>query len=389
MFMHCLYTFGRCTSKKFFSTIVGSSIQIRYAKIVIYPLLRPLLFLLDPELVHEMALHALPLGVQLGLLGATPKSHANLKQEVWGIHFGNPLGLAAGFDKNAQLATIWPRFGFGFAELGTITARAQPGNPTPRLFRLIEQGALINRLGFNNDGAKAIAERLRRSKIDDPTFPLGINLGKSATTPLEDADQDYRTSYSLLAPYASYITINVSSPNTKGLRSLQAVTALATIIEAIDGEASKMDKVPPLLIKVSPDLDSDQLREIVVFALEREIDGLIATNTTISRDKLPKGAPHRKEKGGLSGTPLAQRSTEVVREVYRYSKGRLPIIGVGGIKNAAGAFEKIEAGASLVQMYTGFIYGGPTAPSDIVDDLARLVDEHGFDSITEAVGSAS
>ncbi len=356
---------------------------------MLYQLVRPLLFLIDPEVVHELAMHALPIGTGLGLLGSTPEQHANLEQELWGMHFANPLGLAAGFDKNARLAQTWSRFGFGFAELGTITARAQPGNPPPRLFRLPEEKALINRLGFNNDGAPAVAEQLRALCDDAIDFPLGINLGKSAVTPLKSAAADYRESYRQLAPLASYVTINVSSPNTKGLRSLQAVRPLEKIVRAIAAESGHLERVPPLLIKLSPDLEEKQTREIVHFAAGEGVDGLIATNTTIARDCLPASAPHQSEAGGLSGKPLAERSTRVIRDVFRYSRGELPIIGVGGIFDANDAMEKILAGASLVQMYTGFIYGGPNAPAAIVGDLARLIDEAGFSSIGEAVGSAS
>ncbi len=315
---------------------------------------------------------------------ATPFSPTPLVRNLWGLHFPNPIGLAAGFDKNARLPHVWPRFGFGFAELGTVTALPQPGNPKPRLFRLAEHHALINRLGFNNEGANAVARRLAQSLRRPATVPLGINIGKSAVVDLADAAEDYASSYRQLAPFADYVTVNVSSPNTKGLRDLQAVESLSPIVGAIRGVELPQGRAhPPLLIKLAPDLDDGALRELADFALERDIDGLIATNTTIGRP----GIVNQTETGGLSGRPLAQRSNEVIRLLRRHSDARIPIVGVGGVFDPDDAFAKIQAGADLVQMYTGFVYGGPSAPRRVATGLARRLEAGGFASIADAVGS--
>lgn len=354
-------------------------------------LVRPLAFRLDPEWAHDVAIGALSIAELLPALPAAPLTHPRLEQTLWGIRFPNPLGLAAGFDKNAQLPHVWHHFGFGFAELGTITALPQPGNAKPRLFRLPEVDALINRLGFNNDGAEAVAQRLRDLLAGQPApIPIGINIGKSAATALADAAADYRRSYALLAELADYVAINVSSPNTAGLRSLQAAAALTDIIAALrDQPLPGGGAHPPLLVKLAPDLAERELVEVVQAALAAGIDGFIATNTTVARDGLPRGLAGGAESGGLSGRPLAQRSTEVVRRLRRLSGGAVPIIGVGGIFDAEDAFDKIAAGANLVQMYTGFVYGGPAAPRDVVHALALRLETAGYDSVAAAVGSAS
>ncbi len=354
---------------------------------MIYRLLRPLFFRLDAEIVHELAIASLSLLEAMPGIDAAPTTSARLQSELWGLRFPNPVGLAAGFDKNARLPHVWQRFGFGFAELGTVTALPQPGNPKPRLFRVPEAGALINRLGFNNDGAHAVASRLAARLVRGrPAIPIGINIGKSAATALADAPGDYASSYAQLASFADYVTINVSSPNTAGLRSLQAAASLVPIIEAIRGvELADGRAHPPLLVKLAPDLDDDELFAIVDLALERSIDGLIATNTTIERVGI--SGELRCESGGLSGRPLAARSTEVIRILRRRSAGALPIIGVGGVFGADDAFEKIRAGAALVQMYTGFVYGGPTAPKQVAAGLERLLEDSRFESVADAVGS--
>jgi dihydroorotate dehydrogenase len=352
---------------------------------MLYEILRPLLFAIDPETVHDLAIRTLSVLEDAPIPAPAPISDPVVERTLWGLDFPNPLGLAAGFDKNARLPHVWQRFGFGFAELGTITALPQPGNPRPRLFRVPEARALINRLGFNNRGAEAVgadlAARLRRGR---PAIPLGINIGKSAAVALADAPDDYAASYALLAPLADYVTINVSSPNTVGLRTLQATESLAAIVGAIRAVSPPPGGGhPPLLIKLAPDLGNDELCEIADFALASQIDGLIATNTTIGRDSVPAGL----ENGGLSGRPLARRSTEVIRLLRRHSRARIPIVGVGGIFDEHDAFAKIRAGADLVQMYTGFIYGGPEAPRRLVDGLASLVRAAGFSTIAEAVGT--
>ncbi len=352
-------------------------------------LLRPLVFYFDAESVHETATSLLSLIERAPALPQTPLSNPALAQTVCGIDFPNPLGLAAGFDKNAQLPHVWHHFGFGFAELGTITALPQPGNAKPRLFRLPEAEALINRLGFNNAGAAAVAASLRASLAAKPApIPLGINLGKSAATALADAPDDYRRSYALLAELADYVTINVSSPNTAGLRSLQSAAALTTIIDAVRSVTMPGGKPhPPLLVKLAPDLTETQVGDLVEAVLRAGVDGLIATNTTIARDGLPAGIPYASEAGGLSGRPLARRATEMIRRLRALTGGAIPIVGVGGIFDADDAFEKIRAGANLVQMYTGFVYGGPTAPRAVVDGLTRLLEASGFACIADAVGS--
>jgi dihydroorotate dehydrogenase len=356
---------------------------------MLYQAVRPLLFHVDPETMHELAVRLLSVIEALPALARTPPSHPALERRLWGLRFANPVGLAAGFDKNAKLPHVWQCFGFGFAELGTVTARPQPGNPRPRLFRLPDESALINRLGFNNDGAEAVAARLRERLAARPVaIPLGINIGKSAATALADAPDDYRQSYRLLAELADYVTVNVSSPNTAGLRDLQAAASLAAIVDAIRSAPLPGGGAhPPLLVKVAPDLDDEQLRDIVDLALQHGIDGLIATNTTIRRDMLAAGAAGAAQAGGLSGRPLAARSTAVVRTLRAMTGGRIPIIGVGGIFDADDAFAKICAGADLVQMYTGFIYGGPTAPRRVAAGLLRRLEESGFASVAAAVGS--
>jgi len=352
-----------------------------------YSLLRSALFRLDAEFVHDTALGVLSLGECLPDV-STPLRRPDLQQELFGLNFPNPVGLAAGFDKNARLPHVWHQFGFGFAELGTVTAKPQPGNPKQRIFRIPQAGALINRLGFNNDGAKVVAARLASALRGAPApIPIGINIGKSAATALDDAVADYRFSYELLAPLADYVAINVSSPNTPGLRSLQAAESLAEICDAIRATQVSRDRRPPLLVKLAPDLEDAELAAIVDVARSRRIDGLIATNTTIERGGLPATATHRDERGGLSGKPLRARSTEVIRTLYCMSDGRIPIIGVGGIFDAEDAAEKILAGASLVQMYTGFIYGGPQAPRAVVDRLGSALEAAGCSTIRDAVGA--
>ncbi len=353
---------------------------------LLYNLIRPALFRLSPETAHELAMSLLRLVEHLPIPVAS--TDAGLRQDLWGLEFPNPIGLAAGFDKSAKLPHAWSRFGFGFAELGTITARPQPGNPKPRIFRLPEVEALINRLGFNNDGAEAVSRRLGPQLQAAPAaIPLGLNIGKSAIAPLTGAEEDYRSSYRLLAPLADYIAINVSSPNTKGLRDLQTSDALLRILQAI--RADPLPRRPPLLIKISPDLEPSQLRDIVTFCLDNEVAGIIATNTTLSRDGISAEARNGSESGGLSGRPLTARATKVIGEVWRLSSGNLPIVGAGGVFNADDAFEKIRAGANLVQVYTGFVYGGPGQPRAIVEGLGQRLEREGFGSIADAVGSAA
>ena len=281
---------------------------------------------------------------------------------LFGLHFPNPVGLAAGMDKNAVALPGWQAMGFGFLEAGTITALAQPGNEKPRCFRFPSQEALINRMGFNNRGASAAAKRLRRLKASRrwPSIPVGINIGKSKVTPLENAASDYATSYNLLLPYGDYFVINVSSPNTPGLRTLQDSDSLAQIIRTL----KRIHSGKPLLVKIAPDLTDDAVREMAALAESEKLAGLIATNTTLDHTAIPAPAD---QTGGLSGAPLRQRSTEVIR-ILR-SATQLPIIASGGIMDATSAKEKLDAGANLVQIYTGFVYHGPELIRDIVDAI--------------------
>jgi dihydroorotate dehydrogenase len=315
---------------------------------------RPVLFRLgggDPERAHEFTLR------RLARLGPAPRAvlrrayAVRRPVEVFGVTFPNRVGLAAGMDKDGAALAAWPALGFGFVEVGTVTARAQPGNPKPRLFRLPESAAVINRMGFNNAGAAALAGRLEA--LGPLDVPLGISLGKSKATPLEDAVDDYVTSYTLLRPYADYIAVNVSSPNTPGLRTLQDKEHLAALLGALVGKT-------PVLVKIAPDLTEPAITEVLDVCLAYGAAGIIATNTTLRRDGLaPADQPRAGEAGGLSGRPLTEPARKVVNFVHQETGGRLPIIGVGGILDADDAARLFDAGASLVQLYTGFVYRGP------------------------------
>jgi dihydroorotate dehydrogenase len=357
---------------------------------MLYPFLRPLFFSLDPEHAHHLAVHALKLVQASMLVPVPPPSDPRLSQDLWGLHFPNPVGLAAGYDKNAEVPLAWSALGFGFAELGTITAKPQEGNPKPRIFRLEKDDACINRLGFNNDGAVAVAKRL--SKLLPPgrshPIPLGVNIGKSRVTPLEEAVDDYLASWEYLFPFADYLVVNVSSPNTPDLRKLQESERLGRLLEALLTAnrrlAARAQVQPkPVLVKIAPDLDDEAITEIARVAQAAGASGLIATNTTISRPALRAATS---EEGGLSGRPLAQRATAVLRVLFRAVEGKLPLIGVGGIFSAADAYARICAGASLVQVYTGLIYEGPFLPRRIVRGLLHLLTKEKLDHICEAVG---
>ena len=314
--------------------------------------LRPLLFSLDPEAVHHLALGALRFGGR-ALRPFAPTHDPRLARTVFGVTFPNPVGLAAGFDKNAVALSAWETLGFGFIEAGTVTARAQPGNPRPRIFRVPEYRALINRLGFNNEGADAVAARLQRLKNSTawPRIPVGINIGKSKVTPIEEATADYLLSFQRLQNFGDYFVLNVSSPNTPGLRSLQDRAALDELISHIQ---SRNTTRKPVLVKIAPDLEWAAIEEILTLTHEHAVAGLIATNTTIDQGSLPA---QLRRQGGLSGAPLRERSTEIVRFIAERSA--IPIVAAGGIMSADDALEKFDAGASLVQIYTGFVYEGP------------------------------
>ena len=354
--------------------------------------LRPLLFIQDPETAHERTMAMLASAGRLPLArGGRPFTHEKLRVTVAGIDFPNPVGLAAGCDKNARAVTVWPHFGFGFVEVGTVTAQPQPGNPRPRVFRVPEQGALINRLGFNSEGSEVVARRLARLRQQGRALgaPLGINIGKTKLVTGDEATlEDYRTSFRRLAPLADFMVVNVSSPNTPGLRQWQERGPLTTLLSTLMAEAHALadhgDKPPvPLFFKIAPDMADSDMDDVVEVALALGIAGIIATNTTIAREG---DFAHLDPSGGLSGKPLRARATEVIRTLYRRTQGRLPLIGVGGIFTAEDAYARIQAGASLVQLYTSLIYEGPFLPRRINVGLLRLMERDGVSHLSQLVG---
>ncbi|MDJ0365769.1 quinone-dependent dihydroorotate dehydrogenase [Hymenobacter sp. H14-R3] len=325
---------------------------------------KPLLFKLDAERAHHFVFDNLKWTSQLpgtaaALRGLYDYRHPSLARTVFGLQFANPVGLAAGFDKNAALTDELATMGFGFVEIGTVTPRPQPGNPQPRLFRLPQDEALINRMGFNNDGATAVAARLRQRR--NRHLIIGGNIGKNKDTPNERAGDDYVAAFEALAEVVDYFVVNVSSPNTPGLRELQDKKPLIKLLQQVQERNLARPQPRPLLLKIAPDLTNAQLDDILEIARETQLSGLVATNTTISRDGLTTAAGQVAGygAGGLSGRPLRARATEVIAYLHRRSQGALPIIGAGGIHSAADALEKLAAGAALVQLYTGFIYEGP------------------------------
>lgn len=363
--------------------------------------LRPALFAQDSEKIHDRTLGALAWAAKhpsvCGLLSSFCHSQP-LPVELFGLKFPNPVGLAAGMDKQAAAIPVWPALGFGFSELGGVTKHPQPGNPSPRMFRAVKQQALINRMGFNNPGAEAMAARLAewRKRGRWPKHPVGINLGKSKITPLTDAAEDYLFSFKLLREHADFFVVNVSSPNTPNLRQLQDKAALDEILAALQSanagtepSASAVRPAKPILVKVAPDLSFDALDEILALAGPRQVAGIVATNTTIVRPETNDSGLQKiyTESGGLSGRPLAQRSTEVIRHIYRQTRGKLPVIGVGGIFNADDAWDKITAGASLVQLYTGLVYEGPAVARQIVAGLHSRLELAGLAQFSQAIGS--
>jgi dihydroorotate dehydrogenase len=356
-----------------------------YEKIV-----RPLLFKLyskDPEIAHGKALALLKfIGEREGLARLIEKftsvEDPRLEQEIFGLKFKNPVGLAAGFDKNAIAIRGIAALGFGFVEVGTVTPAQQKGYPRPRIFYLPQDGALINRMGFPNDGADIIAQRLNRIKKKVP-IPLGINLGKSATTPLERAAEDYISPLEKLYPYGDYFVVNISSPNTPGLTRLQEKeyldTFLSTLKRGIDELTKNTGRRKPILVKISPDLNKKQINELLEICLDRGIDGLIAVNATNSREGL---SVPTKLKGGLSGKPLWQKAIEIVRHIVEYTRGEIPIIGAGGIFTAEQAYEMLKY-ADLIQIYTAIVYRGPLIVKTINQGLIRVMEKDGFKNISE------
>ena len=324
----------------------------------LYPIARSALFKLDPELAHNVALRGLKALEKAHLAGCFGQ-RISAPREVFGLKFDNAVGLAAGLDKNGEYIDALAAMGFGFIEVGTVTPRAQPGNPKPRMFRLPEHEALINRLGFNNGGLDAFLANVQQAKYSGV---LGLNIGKNFDTPIDNAVDDYLTCLRGVYPFASYVTVNISSPNTRGLRDLQAAAQLEKLLSTLKDEQAKLakkhNKHVPMVLKIAPDLDLIAIKDIAALLLQYGFEGVIATNTTISRDAV-RGHRHAQEAGGLSGRPVFSSSTEVLREMNRALKGNLPIIGVGGIMSGADARLKLKAGAALVQIYTGFIYKGP------------------------------
>ena len=355
-------------------------------------LLRPLLFRLPAETAHHLALRSLSLTRPVSYaLSKSFKADESLSVQLFGLNFSNPVGLAAGFDKDGIALRELASLGFGHIEAGTVTFHSQPGNPLPRLFRLPKDQALINRAGFNNDGAEAFTERARTNR---PPCVLGVSIGKSKVTPLESAVDDYLKSFESVYSVADYVAINVSSPNTPQLRQLQQVDQLSSLLKALKQRNHVLQSLHgrsrpmPLLVKLSPDLSHEEVEGIVEATSQFGVDGLIATNTTITRDNL-NSSPEEVAacgEGGLSGKPLRKKSTELISEIHRLTSGKIPIIGVGGIFTATDAWEKIAAGASLVQLYTGFIYEGPLVARRLVTGIKQLMIRDGFTKFEDAIG---
>ena len=361
-------------------------------------LLRPAVFLQDSERAHSRVLSVLSrmsrTRFSLSMLGALYRS-PELPVNVFGLHFPNPIGVAAGMDKNGAAVPSWQSIGYGFCEIGGVTLHKQPGNPKPRMFRVSKDKALINRMGFNNIGAHALQEQLQfwKDKGLWPDSPVGINLGKSKVTPLNEAPSDYSGSIKILWNHADFFVINVSSPNTPGLRDLQESKNLDSIIRKCceinkEVSAQKGSAEKPLLVKIAPELGDGFLEDILKLVKKYKLSGIVATNTTISRPKTSHASSEKiyKEEGGLSGVPLKNKSTEMIRKIYKVTKGKIPIIGVGGILTAEDAWEKITAGASILQIYTGLVFEGPAIAKSIVKGLKKRIESEGFKSISDAVG---
>ena len=347
-------------------------------------IIRPVLFQISPETAHEIGIEAL----KIGLSSETAHKFAAKKFasesfgeiERFGLQFKNPIGIAAGFDKNGVVVNQLAALGFGFVEVGTVTFNPQKGNEKPRMFRLPEDKALINRLGFNNEGTLKVVERLKKIQ---PNCILGVNIGKNKDVPNDAAIENYLASFDLAYEVADYIAVNVSSPNTPNLRELQKAENLEELLSALQKRNRELsDK--PLIVKIAPDLSEAEIEAIADTALRLDLSGIIATNTTINRENLKTNI---NESGGLSGRPLQTKSTEVIAKIYKYTKGKMPIIGVGGIFTAEEAFEKIAAGACLIQAYTGFVYQGISFARDINFGLKKMLKERGFNNLDDAVGS--
>ena len=353
--------------------------------------LQPLLFFQESEAAHNRVIGGLSWAGRLPLMPMLTDAvygAPDLPVTLGGLRFPNPIGLAAGMDKHAAAVPMWERLGFGFAELGGVTQHAQPGNDAPRMFRAVNDRALVNRMGFNNPGAVAVAQALQQWRARDqwPAHPIGINLGKSKVTPLKEAAEDYAFSFRTLQGLADFFVVNVSSPNTPNLRQLQDKSALDDILKALRKVNSKV----PLLIKIAPDLTYEAIDDVLELATVHSLAGIVATNTTIERPESGDAQCRAtyEQPGGLSGAPLRTRSTEVIAHIYQHTKGQLPIIGVGGIFTAADAWEKITAGASLLQVYTGLVYEGPAIAGDIVRGLKARMEQEGVRSVADVIGQS-
>lgn len=342
-----------------------------------YSLTRPLLFGMDPEAAHDFTMNLMAKGQNTLLQKAWERPLIHDPIELAGLKFPNRVGMAAGLDKNARCIDALAAMGFGFVEVGTVTPRPQPGNPKPRMFRIPEKNALINRLGFNNEGLDAFLANVRRSQVRAKGGPmlLGLNIGKNATTPIEEATSDYLKALDGVYPHADYVTVNISSPNTKNLRALQSDEALDALLGAIANRreqlSSQHGKRTPVFVKIAPDLDEEQVGVIASTLQRHGMDGVIATNTTISRDAV-KGLQHAEEAGGLSGAPVLEASNQIIRQLRSALGSRFPIIGVGGILSGADAVSKIRAGADVVQIYSGLIYRGPDLVKEAAEAIAHM-----------------
>lgn len=352
----------------------------------IYKILRPVIFKSDPEKAHNQAINFLKSCPRTATLLCANRKYDNLHTKLWGLDFTNPIGMAAGFDKNAEIAGTLSKLGFGFVECGTVTPLAQAGNSKPRIFRLPEDGAIINRLGFNNFGAEVFSQNIAAT-LPKIAVPLAINIGKNKDS--EDALLDYLPLLEKFYEKASYITVNISSPNTKNLRDLQNEDHLDLFLSEIKKKKielqNKSQKNTPILLKVAPDLTLSEQEKIAEIVIKNAIDGMIISNTTIDRDPQLKNH-YSAETGGLSGVPLFKKSNEALKNFYKFTEGKIPLIGVGGISSAADAYEKIKCGASLVQIYSAFIYQGFGLVERIKKDLSKRVAADGFKNIAEAVG---